>query len=66
MIETEILFGRMTHDIVEDAPLVIVHAIDERVTMNPDEVDDYMIANHHDSYLIPSEFTGRIIWETTP
>jgi len=63
---TEILFGRMTHgtfDIGGDtAPMVIVHTIDERVAMNPDKADDYMIDNCHDSYLIPSEFTGEIVY----
>ena len=65
---TEILFGRMTHgtfDIGGDTePMVIIHTIDERMVMNPDDADDYMVDNCHDSYLIPSVFTGEIVYSS--
>ena len=66
MKHTEILFGNMTHGTFnvggDDAPMVIIHSVHERITMNPDEVDDYMTSQGHDSYLIPSEFTGEIVY----
>jgi hypothetical protein len=66
MKHTEILFGRMTHGTFEigrdNNPMVIVHSIEERAIMNPVDVDEYMIAQGHDSYLIPSEFKGEIVY----
>lgn len=66
MKHTEILFGRMTHGRFEigniPAPMVIVHSIEERAIMNPVDVDEYMIAQGYDSYLIPSEFKGEIVY----
>lgn len=69
MKHTEILFGQMTHGTFEIGrdtnPIVIVHSIEERVTMNPDEVDEYMTTQGHESYLIPAEFTGEIVYSRT-
>jgi hypothetical protein len=66
MKHTEILFGKMTHGTFEIGrdtnPIVIVHSIEKRVTMNPDEVDEYMFEHGFDSYLIPEEFTGDIVY----
>ena len=69
MKHIEILYGLMTHgtfDVCGDAsPMVIVHRIDERAIMNPVDVDEYMTAQGHDSYLIPSEFKGEIVYSKT-
>jgi hypothetical protein len=66
MKHTEILFGQMTHGTFEigrdTAPMVIVNRIDERAIMDPADVDEYMLSEGHDSYLIPSEFEGDIVY----
>ena len=66
MKHTEILFGQMTHGqflIGDDAaPMVIVNRIDERAIMNPVDVEEYLTAQGYDSYLIPSEFKGQIVY----
>ena len=66
MKHTEILYGLMTHgafDVGGDAaPMVIVHRIDERAIMNPVDVEEYLTAQGYDSYLIPSEFKGQIVY----
>ena len=63
---TMVWFGNMTHDILplDALPIVIIHSIDEKVVMNPDEVDAYMISKAHDSYVIPDEFEGVITFST--
>jgi hypothetical protein len=43
---------------------VIVHSIDEKLIMDPDDVDEYMVSEGFDSYLIPSEFKGSIVFST--
>jgi hypothetical protein len=30
--------------------------------MDPDDVDEYMHSEGHDSYLVPDEFTGEIVF----
>ena len=66
MKHTEILFGQMTHGqflIGDDAaPMVIVNRIDERAIMNPVDVEEYLTAQGYDSYLIPAEFKGQIVY----
>lgn len=66
MIYTMILFGDMTHGAFtvggDDTPMVIVHSIDERAIMDPADVDEYMASQGHDSYLIPDEFTGEVVF----
>lgn len=66
MKHTEILFGQMMHgtfDVCGDAvPLVIINRIDERAIMDPTDVDEYLLAQGHDSYLIPAEFKGQIVY----
>ena len=68
MKHTEILFGQMTHGqflIGDDvAPMVIVNRIDERAIMNPVDVEEYLTAQGYDSYLIPAEFKGQIVYST--
>ena len=66
MKHTMILFGGMTHGTFtvggDDAPMVIVYSIDERVFMDPADVDEYMASQGHDSYLVPDEFTGEVVF----
>jgi hypothetical protein len=66
MQETEVIFGHMTHGqflIGNDAePMVIINRIEERKFMNPAEADDFMTEQGHDSYLVPSEFNGQIVY----
>jgi hypothetical protein len=42
--------------------MVIVNSIEEKAIMNPVDVDEYMLAEGHYSYLIPSEFDGDIVF----
>lgn len=66
MKKTEVIFGRMTHGQFlignDTTPMVIISTIEERKTMNPNEADDYMAAQGYDSYLIPGEFKGQIVY----
>jgi hypothetical protein len=66
MTHVEIWFGDMTHgefSISGDSePMVIVHDIREKAIMDPVDVDIYMESEGHDSYLIPEEFTGQIVF----
>lgn len=67
---TEIWFGDMVHGRFNVAhygdteTMVVVHSIDEKAIMNPDDVDEYLISQGYDSYLIPSEFKGSIVFST--
>ena len=54
-------FGVTEHDI---EPMVIIHSIDEKVTMDPDEIENYMALHHYDSYLIPSQFVGYVTYSS--
>ena len=70
MKHTEIWFGNMTHgqfSVSDDdlETMVVVHSIEEQAIMNPVDADEYMIAQGYDSYLIPDEFTGSIVFSTT-
>ena len=68
MKHTEILFGQMTHGAFDvcggAAPMVIIHRIDERAIMDPVDVEEYLTAQGYDSYLIPAEFKGQIVYST--
>jgi len=69
MKATEIWFGDMTHGefCVSDDDLermVVIHSIEEKAIMNPDDADEYMLAQGHDSYLIPDEFDGAVVFST--
>lgn len=61
-----VYFGRMTHGTFtiggDETPMVIIHSIDEKAIMDPDSVDEIMELHGHDSYLIPDEFTGDIVF----
>jgi hypothetical protein len=46
----------------DSKPMVIVHSIEEKAIINPDDVDEYCISQGHDSYLIPDEFEGEIVF----
>lgn len=54
----EVWFGNMRHD----GYCVIVDSIFERVTMNPVDVEEYRASRGHDSYLIPDEYDGEILF----
>ena len=66
MKHVEIWFGNMTHGQFligsDNQPMVIVNSIDEKAIINPVDVDEYMLSEGHDSYLIPSEFKGDIVF----
>ena len=66
MKHVEIWFGNMTHGVFEigqdNNPMVIVNSIDEKAIINPVDVDEYMLSEGYDSYLIPSEFNGDIVF----
>ena len=66
----EVWFGYMSHGNFyvarygDSEPMVIVHSIEEKLIMDPDDVDEYMVSEGFDSYLIPSEFKGSIVFST--
>lgn len=67
MKHTEIWYGTMLHgqfSVSDDdlEPMVVIHSIEEKAIMNPNDADEYMLAQGHDSYLTPSEFTGEIVF----
>ena len=66
MKHVEIWFGNMTHGqflIGSDSQqMVIINSIEEKAIINPVDVDEYMLSEGHDSYLIPSEFKGDIVF----
>lgn len=66
MQHTQIWYGNMTHgefSISGDSePICIVHSIEEKAIMNPNDADEYLLSQGYDSYLIPSEFKGKIVF----
>jgi hypothetical protein len=67
--KTEVWFGNMTHGLfnvggVDEQPCVIIHSVDEKRMMDLDheDVDDFICGGGYDSYLIPSEFSGIIVY----
>ena len=68
MTHTEVLFGNMEHgEFAKDKdtfPIVIIHSIEERGIMNPADADEYMVSQGYDSYVIPSEFKGEILYSS--
>ena len=42
--------------------MVIVHSIEERAYMDPNDADEYMTAQGYDGYLIPNQFNGSIVY----
>jgi hypothetical protein len=69
MKATMVWFGHMTHGtfrIGEDEnSIVIVNSIDEKAIMNPDDVEEFMESQGHDSYLVLDEFQGDIVFSQT-
>ena len=65
--KVDVWFGMMEHGQFgvceqDKEPMVIIHSIDEKTTMDPDEIEDYMALHHYDSYLVPSEFVGYVVY----
>ena len=64
----EVWFGRMTHGTFsiggDETPMVIIHKIEEAIFMDPDDVEEHL--ENHDSYLIPDEFTGEVVFKGNP
>ena len=62
MKHTMVWFGSISFDDLKNAeiPIAIVHSIDEKAIIYPDDADEYMTSNGYDSYLIPDEFKGEI------
>lgn len=64
----EIWFGRMTHGTFtiggDETPMVIIHKIEETIFMDPENVEEHL--QKHDSYLIPDEFTGEVVFKGNP
>jgi len=60
MKHTETWYGNMVH--LEDPLMVIVHSIEEKSIMNPLDADEYMLSQGYDSYLIPAEYSGEIVF----
>lgn len=66
----EVWFGEMefgkfvigNNPVTDESEIALVHSIFEKKRMDPDRVDDY--ANGAD-YLIPSEFSGDIVFSRT-
>lgn len=62
-------FGNMTHGTFtignDENPIVIVHSIDEKSIMNPDDVEEYCISQGYDSWLVLDEFQGEIVFSQT-
>lgn len=66
MQHAQIWFGNMTHGEFsiggDSEPMCIVHSIEEKGIMNPVDAEEYMVSQGFDSYLIPSEFKGQIVF----
>jgi fructoselysine-6-P-deglycase FrlB-like protein len=66
MKHTMVYFGKMTHGTFtignDETPIVIIHSIDEKSIIDSDSVDEIMELQGFDSYLIPDEFTGEIVF----
>lgn len=69
MTHTMCWFGNMTHGKLtiggDENRIVIVHSIDEKAIMNPDDVEEYMESQGYDSYLVLDEFQGDIVFSQT-
>ena len=66
MKHTMIWFGNMTHGSFtignDSKPMVIIHSIEEKSIIDPNDVDNYLESQGHDSYLILDEFEGEIVF----
>jgi hypothetical protein len=54
-------FGVTEHDI---EPMVIIHSIDEKAFMDPNEIENHLALHHYDSYIVPSEFVGYVTYSS--
>jgi hypothetical protein len=54
-------FGVTEHDI---EPMVIIHSIDEKALMDPNEIENHLALHHYDSYIVPSEFVGYVTYSS--
>jgi hypothetical protein len=65
-MKTQVWFGNIEFgDFVkgrDSYPCALVHDISEKAMLSEEEADDYMVAHHYDSYLIPSLFKGEIYY----
>lgn len=43
-------------------PCAIIRRIDAKLMMDSSLADNYMVENHYDAYLVPSEFNGEIYY----
>lgn len=67
--KTEVWFGNMEHGVFhigggEEEPCVIIHSIEQKMRMELDKEDLNALIHDggYDSYLIPSEFKGLIVY----
>jgi hypothetical protein len=54
-------FGVTRYDIER---MVIIHSIDEKVLMDPNEIENHLALHHYDSYIVPSEFVGYVTYSS--
>jgi len=57
-MKVKALFG----DMVFIGDIAYIDEVIEEKEMEEDLVDDYMVKNHFNSYLIPDQFRGKIIY----
>lgn len=66
MNNLETWFGKMEHGTFligkDESPIVIIHRIDEKIVIDEDDIEPYMESRGYDSYLVPSEFTGEVVF----
>jgi hypothetical protein len=62
IIETKKRFHAYTKD--ELVKMVQVGDLEEKAIINPDDANKYMLSQGHDSYLIPDEFKGSVVFST--
>jgi hypothetical protein len=44
--------------------MVIIHSIDEKAFMDPNEIENHLALHHYDSYIVPSEFVGYVTYSS--
>jgi len=64
--DTMVWYGNMEHGTfnvgADEFPMVIVKSIAERLIVASGDVESYMEAMGYDSYLIPDEFKGEVVF----
>jgi hypothetical protein len=43
-------------------PCAIIHSINEKMYIEEDEIEDFMVINKHDGYLVPSEWKFEVFY----